>query len=263
MNLTFFKYQGTGNDFVMIDNREGKLTGVFSQEQIAFLCDRRFGIGADGFILLSPAEDCDFRMIYFNSDGRESTMCGNGGRCLVAFAFDRGIRREVYRFEAVDGLHEATLEKGIVSLEMIQPRDFRRLDESAWWLNTGSPHYVRFSNQPVAEINVYEEGKTIRYSPDFAATGGTNVNFVNILSPDRLKVRTYERGVEDETFSCGTGVTACAYTHLFTQTSGLSKVVVETKGGTLAVEVLKIGTPQERVFLQGPARFVFKGEINL
>lgn len=265
MNLTFYKYQGTGNDFVMADNREGKLTDVFTTDQIAFLCNRRFGIGADGFILLSPSSMCDFRMIYFNSDGRESTMCGNGGRCLVAFAHDLGIHREIYHFDAVDGAHYASIENGIVSLEMIQPQGFQSLSASTFWLNTGSPHYVYFSPQPVAEIDVFREGRAIRYSERFAATGGTNVNFVNIIDKNRLKVRTYERGVEDETLSCGTGVTACAYTHLSLLPNGNNSrlVTVETPGGNLSVAVKNMGLADEQVFLQGPAQFVFKGEINL
>ncbi|MEZ4775515.1 MAG: diaminopimelate epimerase [Bacteroidia bacterium] len=265
MNLPFYKYQGTGNDFVMADNREGKFTDVFTQKQIAFLCNRRFGIGADGFILLSPSSSYDFRMVYFNSDGRESTMCGNGGRCLVAFAHDLGIRREVYRFDAVDGVHHATIGNGIVSLEMIQPQGFQQLAETTFWLNTGSPHYVHFSQKPVAGIDVFGEGRTIRYSERFTDIGGTNVNFVNVVDAGHLKVRTYERGVEDETLSCGTGVTACAYAHLTThnQGSAISKVAVETPGGNLAVEVKNIGTAEEQVFLQGPATFVFEGEINI
>ncbi|MEZ4830234.1 MAG: diaminopimelate epimerase [Bacteroidia bacterium] len=263
MKLPFYKYQGTGNDFVMVDNREGLFSRVFSQQQIAFICDRRFGIGADGFILLSPSETGDFQMIYYNSDGRESTMCGNGGRCLVAFARDLGLEKETYTFDAVDGLHHATVSAGIVSLEMIRPHGLRKIEDSVFWLDTGSPHFVSFNDQPVAEINVFAEGRKIRYSEPFASAGGTNVNFANILSPQKLRVRTYERGVEDETLSCGTGVTACAYAYLSAQGGSDGKIIVETQGGTLSVEVQNAGTPSERVLLQGPATFVFRGEMDI
>lgn len=263
MNLTFYKYQATGNDFIMIDNRAGNPGLSFDQEKISFLCHRRFGIGADGLILLSPSDQYDFRMVYFNSDGRESTMCGNGGRSLVAFAWDLGIRRDEYSFDAVDGLHTATISDGIVSLEMIRPQGFRRISDSEVWLDTGSPHYVEFSEIPVNEQNVFQKGRTIRYSADYESIGGTNANFVNVISPDTLKVRTYERGVEDETYSCGTGVTACAYAHLLQSPNGLNEISVKTMGGDLSVRVENPGTEKERVFLQGPAKFVFQGEVEV
>ena len=262
MKLTFAKYQGTGNDFILIDNRSGDLEKELSREQIAHMCDRRFGIGADGLMLLSPDEEVDFRMIYYNSDGGESTMCGNGGRCLVAFAHRVGLVRERYRFRAVDGMHEAILENGNVSLTMMRPQGFRKLVEGAFWIDTGSPHYVSFAQMPVAEVDVVEEGKSIRYREDFASIGGTNVNFVNQLGPQHLRVRTYERGVENETLSCGTGVTACAYVELLlAENKNGTEVSLETPGGKLSVSVENFGKEDEVVWLKGPATFVFEGVI--
>ena len=261
MNLPFYKYQGTGNDFVMLDNRTNKYEDQLTREQIAFLCDRRMGIGADGLILLSPSETEDFRMIYYNSDGGESAMCGNGGRCLVAFAHYLGVIGSECTFDAVDGLHHASIEGEIVTLEMQVPQGYQKLNGNTVWLNTGSPHYVRFDEKSVLDLNVYQEGKQIRYSEPYLSQGGTNVNFVNVLESNRLKVRTYERGVEDETLSCGTGVTACAYAHLV-ETDGVGEnVEIEVKGGKLEVIVKDRGTDQEKVFLKGPATYVFAGEI--
>lgn len=264
MNLSFAKYQGTGNDFVMVDNRARALEKVLTREQVAHICDRRFGIGADGLILLSDDPEVDFRMIYYNSDGGESTMCGNGGRCLVAYAHQKGIQRDIYRFQAVDGIHEGILEDTGVRLSMINPHGFAQLSEDNYWINTGSPHYVRFASQAVEEMNLYEIGKEIRYSDAYAAIGGTNVNLVNRLGPAHLQVRTYERGVEGETLSCGTGVTACAYVSLLaSQPDHMSEVLLDTPGGQLRVKVDQLGQPNEKIWLAGPATFVFEGQIEL
>lgn len=262
--MQFYKYQGTGNDFVMLDNRAATLS--LDTLAIARLCDRRFGIGADGLILLSPSEGADFRMVYFNADGNESTMCGNGGRCLAAFASHLGVvpqNGSFYVFDAIDGLHEAIVGPEKVSLRMTRPHGLRQISDSDWWLHTGSPHYVVFSDAPIAEIDVFHRGREIRYSAPFAADNGTNANFVNILGASRLAVRTYERGVEDETLSCGTGVTACAYTYLHTHPDQRERGVVEisTPGGTLWVRVAHFGTETEEVWLEGPAKQVFVGEI--
>jgi len=258
MELTFFKYQGTGNDFVIIDNREGKIN--FTTTQVKQLCERRFGIGADGLMLLNTKEGYDFEMIYYNADGNESSMCGNGGRCLTQFAFDNGIVKERYKFIAIDGEHEAYFSEGWINLKMKDVNEVAT-DWDSYILNTGSPHYVKPTND-VKELNVYQEGKAIRYSDKFKAEG-INVNFVERLDEDRIMVRTYERGVENETLSCGTGVTASAL--FFAQEGlGFNRIDVTTLGGELAVEFEKISESVFRnIWLCGPATYVFKGTIDI
>lgn len=259
MKLIFYKYQGTGNDFVIIDNRNGAVS--LTNEQVKFLCDRRFGIGADGLMLLNSLSGYDFEMTYYNADGRESSMCGNGGRCLTRFAFDIGIHKDKYLFQAVDGMHEAELgEHGWIRLKM-QDVDSVREYHSDMILNTGSPHYVKTVNNVMAH-NVFKEGRDIRYSKDFEAEG-INVNFVENDDDKKIIVRTYERGVEDETYSCGTGVTASALVFAHND-NGFNRIEVETLGGHLAVEFDKTGEQSfENIWLCGPATFVFKGEIEI
>lgn len=256
MNLTFYKYQGTGNDFVVLDNRSGNIS--LTQEQVAFLCDRRKGVGADGLMLLQLKEGYDFDMVYYNADGRPSSMCGNGGRCLVAFAQFLGVVQEEAYFIAADGPHLAYLKDGLVHLQM---KDVDSIDEleGACFLNTGSPHYVK-QVTALQELDVFAEGRAVRYSDRFKAEG-TNVNFVEHLPQNNLFVRTYERGVEDETFSCGTGVTACA---LAASRAGYqSPVAIKVLGGQLQVSFEKNGSGFKNIFLIGPAERVFKGEITL
>lgn len=262
MDIPFFKYQGTGNDFVILDNRNLQWEALLSTEQIAFLCDRRFGIGADGLILLSDSPDQDFRMIYYNADGRESSMCGNGGRCIVAFAQKVGLIDEHCTFEAIDGLHEASIAGTQVKLKMGKPHGLHSISSDAVWLDTGSPHYVQFQDTAVSQLNVDQAGSKIRYSEPFKKEG-TNVNFVNVLGKAHLQVRTYERGVEAETLSCGTGVTACAYAYLKSQPEGVETIQVQTEGGKLSVEVNNFQQADEAVYLIGPATFVFEGNISL
>lgn len=258
MKLPFYKYQGTGNDFVIMDNRDGKIR--LSTEQVSHICDRRFGIGADGLMLLGSAEGYDFSMVYYNADGREGSMCGNGGRCLTRFAYDMGIHKSSFLFTAVDGDHTASLnDNGWIHLKM-KDVDTVTDHHGDFILDTGSPHYVKQSND-IKNLDVYEEGKEIRYSKDFAEKG-INVNFVE---PDEkcIMVRTYERGVEDETYSCGTGVTASALVFAHNE-NGFNRIEVQTKGGHLAVEFEKTGEHSFRnIWLCGPAVFVFKGEIVL
>jgi diaminopimelate epimerase len=268
MKLIFHKYQGTGNDFIIIDNRGRSWQEKLSTSRIAALCDRRFGIGGDGLILLSDPRASDFRMIYFNADGRESTMCGNGARCLVAFADYLGLVTDGHcLFEAIDGLHQAQLlPDGRISLEMSRPSGFRETSRGHYWVDTGSPHYVRFDPQSVSDLNVYAEGKALRHHPDYASIGGTNVNFVHELSHGHLQVRTYERGVEDETLSCGTGVTACAYAYLRgwlapDARQGLRHIQIETPGGALEVHIDGLMGKKEQVLLCGPAVRVYGGEV--
>lgn len=253
--MTFYKYHGTGNDFVLFDNRDGKLQ--FSTEQVANLCDRHFGIGADGLMLLEKAEGYDFKMVYYNSDGNESTMCGNGGRCLVAFAKSLGIITNKANFIAIDGPHTATINDDIVDLHM-QDVDSIEIHEGHSILNTGSPHYVRWVTD-VVKTDVFNEGGAVRYSEPFMPSG-INVNFVQRTAVGLL-VRTYERGVEDETLSCGTGVTAAAIAATGIAT-GTFNTKIETPGGELTVSFIKtVPDMAKSVILSGPATFVFKGDI--
>ena len=259
MKITFYKYHGTGNDFIIVDNRSGAIH--FSLEQIKHICHRRFGIGADGLILLNTKQGFDFEMKYYNADGAESSMCGNGGRCLVQFAFDRGIQKEAYHFLAVDGMHEAYFgNKGWIHLKMKEVMKVEK-NEDNFILDTGSPHYVKIVRD-VREMNMVETGRKIRYSKPFADKG-INVNLVEIIGEDAIYVRTYERGVEDETLSCGTGVTAsaliCAHNEI-----GFNHVRVETPGGELAVDFNKADdSTYQNIWLCGPAVFVFMGEIEV
>lgn len=254
--MEFYKYQGTGNDFVMIDNRD--LQFPKDKKIIAKLCDRRFGVGADGLILLENDEKYDFKMVYYNSDGGESTMCGNGGRCLVAFAFFLDIFENKCTFIATDGEHEAEIKNGIVKLKMINVESIQN-DGNDSVLNTGSPHYVKYV-QDIADFNVFAEGNSIRNSENYREKG-INVNFVENISNDEIFVRTYERGVEDETFSCGTGVTASALT--FLQKNNLNSIKVKTLGGDLKVYAEKDGNSFREIWLEGPAKQVFKGKVDL
>ena len=259
MKISFSKYQGTGNDFVIIDNRNN--TVQLTHDQVHDLCHRRFGIGADGLMLLQPLDGYDFEMKYYNSDGKPSSMCGNGGRCLVKFAHDNGIVKSRYKFLAVDGEHEAEFgDRNWVHLKM---NDVNKVQNKHgnFILDTGSPHYINPVDD-ITSINVVDEGKEIRYSKEFKEQG-INVNFVQQLNEDMIMVRTYERGVEDETYSCGTGVTASALVFAHNEI-GFNRIEVKTKGGYLAVEFNKINDETfNNIWLCGPATFVYKGEVEL
>jgi diaminopimelate epimerase len=261
MKLTFYKYQGTGNDFIMVDNRTNQLSKN-DTNLIRSLCDRKFGIGADGLIFLEDPENAgeDFKMVYFNADGNESSMCGNGGRCLVAFAHFLGLVKDKASFTAVDGFHEAVIENDLVGLKMMNVSGVKNKG-TAVFLNTGSPHHVIFT-EDVAQLDVKKEGAAIRYSQEYNAKGGTNVNFVSRIDNNTYKVRTYERGVEDETLSCGTGVTAVALAAYATGKSETNTVHLETPGGQLAVKFSPVGKEFEDIWLTGPAKQVFKGELE-
>ncbi|HTB99827.1 MAG TPA: diaminopimelate epimerase [Ferruginibacter sp.] len=257
--LTFYKYQGTGNDFVILDNRKKQIT-TLTTEQIKNICDRRFGVGADGLMLLGEKAGYDFEMIYYNSDGNESSMCGNGGRCLVAFAHEVGIHKATYTFWAIDGEHKAEIESDhTVRLKM---KDVTSVEQhsSGIVLDTGSPHYIKLVSD-AAVIDVYKVGREIRYSNEFKEEG-INVNFVESIDNHTIFVRTYERGVENETLSCGTGVTAAALVSAHND-NGFNRVDVKTPGGHLSVEFDKMDDDNFRnIWLCGPAVLVFKGEIN-
>jgi diaminopimelate epimerase len=260
MHIDFFKYQGTGNDFVILDNRKGKYSNL-TTSQIQFICGRRFGIGADGLMLLNNHTAYDFEMKYYNADGRESSMCGNGGRCLVKFAQDMGIMRSNYKFLAIDGGHEASINMdGIISLKM-KDVDSIEYHRSHFILDTGSPHYVEIMTN-LLDFDVVTRGREIRYSPEFEKEG-INVNFVEQDDePDKIIVRTYERGVEDETLSCGTGVTAAALV-CHHNDNGFNRVEVKTPGGHLSVEYDKIQDRYKNIWLNGPAEKVFDGTIEI
>jgi len=255
-SLEFFKYQGTGNDFVMIDNRD--LQFPKDKEIIEKLCDRRFGIGGDGLILLENDPTEDFKMVYYNSDGNESTMCGNGGRCIVAFAHFLDVFEDKTTFEAIDGKHEAEIQNGIIKLKMIDVNNIKNIDND-FELNTGSPHYVKFVEK-LKDYKVFENGNKIRNSASYCEEG-INVNFVEELAEKEIFVRTYERGVEDETFSCGTGVTAAALVYL--KGKNQPSVQVKVLGGNLKVYAEQVGETFKNIWLEGPAKQVFKGKINL
>lgn len=261
MELSFYKYQGTGNDFVMIDNRL-QLISKNNTKLIKHLCDRKFGIGADGLILLEHPDNPneDFKMVYFNADGNESSMCGNGGRCIVAFARFLGIIEEKAAFSAIDGFHEANIEDDAVSLKMAEV-DKVEVNDSFLFLNTGSPHHVIFS-EGIEDLDIKKDGAAIRYSEMYSKVGGTNVNFVEVEKENVLKVRTYERGVEDETLSCGTGVTAVAIAAYMTGKAAAAKVQLKTPGGTLEVSFEKEGESFRNIWLTGPAKQVFKGFVE-
>ena len=256
--VAFNKYQGAGNDFVMIDNRRN-IINPDDSVIINRLCDRRFGIGADGLILVSDHDTMDFEMKYFNSDGKIGSMCGNGGRCTAHFAVKYGIAGRIQKFMAFDGPHEAQVENDIVRLQMADVRNYKIVDDN-YFINTGSPHYIIFSDY-VDSINVNEEGKKIRWSEKFAP-GGTNVNFVQVMD-NGLKIRTFERGVEEETLACGTGVTASAIAAVLRGHFGTAPVNVRARGGDLKVEFKKVSNIIRDVWLTGPATFVFEGSINI
>lgn len=251
--MQFYKYQGTGNDFVMIDNRLGGFDD--SKAYIEAVCNRRFGVGADGLILIENEPGYDFRMRYFNADGAEGSMCGNGGRCAVQFASDLGIFEDETHFIAVDGEHNSKIENGNIYLHMI---DVKQITEETvgYFLNTGSPHLIIFVDN-LDNLDVKKIGSEIRYNEYWVSRGGTNVNFVTITDFDNIRVRTYERGVEDETYSCGTGVTAAAIvSHVKKFTS--NTLGIETLGGKLSVS-LKSGDIISDIVLSGPAKRVFVG----
>jgi diaminopimelate epimerase len=260
LKLHFSKYQATGNDFVLIDNRSALYS--FSKEQVTKICDRRFGVGADGLMLIEKHPSLDFNLVYYNSDGTQS-LCGNGCRAAVTMASALGLVNGKANFNAYDGTHSAELLKsGIVKLKMSDVSQVLRSGEE-FFLNTGSPHFIRFVKD-VRNYPIVEEGRRIRYSDDHKPAG-TNVNFVELLPNNTIFVRTYERGVEDETLSCGTGIVAAALAS--SQHGYRSPVSVKALGGDLSVE---FSTPQngqggtfQEIFLIGPANLVFEGDLEL
>lgn len=262
MTVKFCKYHGTGNDFILIDNRDGQF--VPQTALIAQLCHRRFGIGADGLITLNKAPGYDFGMIYYNSDGNESSMCGNGGRCIVAFADYLSLSPLKCWFLAADGEHSGTIlsrdgNNCLVRLSMNDVEGYRKHGED-FVLNTGSPHLVRFS-EDIENTDVVKEGRALRYLPDFQPSG-INVNFVEERK-GYIFVRTYERGVEDETLSCGTGITASSLAYAALKGSDKGIVPVRTKGGNLSLSFRKSGKTFSEIYLEGPAVRVYEGSFEV
>lgn len=291
MTIPFVKYQGTGNDFVLIDNRTGawqdylamQVPQDFATEKdlVAHICHRRLGIGADGLMLLQNKEGFHFEMVYFNSDGGLSSMCGNGGRCIAAWAFSLGLGDDSLQFWAPDGTHEArkTNDGKGIALNMNPVSRVQQINRNDWELNTGSPHYVSFQDHNIQQLALVDWAKNIRYNEPYT-NQGINVNAVNILDENTISMRTYERGVEDETLSCGTGVCAAAIS--FVQRSGMQLKPVEssqpqteansnevqnhlieviTPGGTLQVSLHRDQNNYNHIVLIGPATFVFQGQL--
>jgi diaminopimelate epimerase len=257
MKISFYKYQGTGNDFVMIDDRCESFPAQ-NLSLVSQLCNRRFGIGADGLILIRNKAGFDFEMIYFNADGSKS-MCGNGARCAVAFSNFLGIIKKNTTFLAIDGPHQATLSDGLVELGMAEVSSIANVGQD-YFVNTGSPHHIRYVKD-LMEYPVVDQGAQVRFSEAYSPNG-TNVNFVSPIASDEIHVRTYERGVEDETLSCGTGVTACAL--VFGYQNALNLVKIKTLGGNLKVKFTKSADGSFKdILLIGPAEQVFFGEITI
>ena len=291
MTIPFVKYQGTGNDFVLIDNRTGAWQDYLAmqvpqhfageRELVAHICHRKLGIGADGLMLLQNKEGFHFEMVYFNSDGGLSSMCGNGGRCIAAWAFSLGLGDDSLQFWAPDGTHEArkTNDGKGIALNMNPVSLVQQINTNDWELNTGSPHYVSFQDNNIQQLALVDWAKNIRYNEPYTNLG-INVNAVNILDENTISMRTYERGVEDETLSCGTGVCAAAIS--FVQRSGMQLnpfesgqphteansnevqnhlIEVITPGGTLQVSLQRDQNNYNHIVLIGPATFVFQGQL--
>ena len=261
MKIQFSKYQGTGNDFVIIDNR--MMHWVPTVLQVSMLCDRHFGIGADGLMLLDNKNGFNFAMTYYNSDGHESTMCGNGGRCMTAFAKSLGLVSHRAHFWAVDGDHTAEIvDSSPVCIYKIKMRDTRieKIYDDGFFINTGSPHFVKFVDD-VMHTDVFNSGRELRHDKRFAPDG-TNVDFVELQNVN-LFVRSYERGVENETLSCGTGVTASAIVAAFRNPAEPGFYNIRTQGGNLKVSFIRTSELFSEIWLEGPATFVYAGEITI
>jgi diaminopimelate epimerase len=260
MHIKFNKYHGTGNDFIMIDGiHDLTIRDYLNQDMISHLCHRRFGIGADGLIIIAPHSESDFYMVYYNSDGRISSMCGNGSRCAVRYAHSLGYLKEQCTFAAIDGLHEGKVSETTISVLMSNVHSVNE-SNGDFVLDTGSPHYVSFL-EDVDSLDIIDEAHKIRYGHTYKEEG-INVNFVKKES-DHIQVRTYERGVEDETYSCGTGVVASAIASRINDTEGTTIVDIKTKGGELNVTFEKSEDIYKNIWLTGPAIKVFGGEIEV
>ena len=259
MKINFSKYNGAGNDFILIDDRENLIND--NKSLISYLCDRHFGIGADGLIILKESSNSDFEILHYTSDGNLGSLCGNGSRCAVLFAFDKDIISTNTVFHAFDGVHNAEiLDNGLIKMEMKVNSDIVS-NSYGTWLDTGSPHLVVEKND-TDELDVNNEGRLIRYS-DFYKEEGVNVNFVEKISDNQFKIRTYERGVENETLACGTGSTASAICMNFLEKTNSSNITMQCKGGDLSVQFNSSEKDYKEISITGPAKLVFDGVIEV
>lgn len=256
MELNFTKYQGTGNDFILIDDRDESFP--VSVKTVKDLCGRRFGIGADGLILIQNHPELDYRMVYFNSDGSQS-LCGNGSRCGFAFARSLGMVNEQATFETTDGIHQIKIEDGKIHFQLFDVTELKQISNEEWFVDTGSPHHIVISND-VTNENIVSQGRKIRNLPTYSRHNGTNVNFAQLLQ-DRVKIRTYERGVEDETLSCGTGATAVGV--MAGKLGFKSPIAIQTMGGELSISFQQDGDTFTEIWLSGPAEKVFEGSVTI
>lgn len=256
MELHFTKYQGTGNDFILVDDRNQSFP--VSNQLIQKLCGRRFGIGADGLILIQNHPDLDYKMVYYNSDGSQS-LCGNGSRCGFAFAHSLGMVNQQATFETTDGIHQIKMEDDKIHFQLFDVPQLKKINDKEWFVNTGSPHHIVISNG-IEEKDIVTEGRKIRNLSTYSGHNGTNVNFAQLLQ-DKIRIRTYERGVEDETLSCGTGATAVGI--MAGELGFESPVHIQTMGGELSVSFKREGDSFIAIWLAGPAEKVFEGSVTI
>jgi diaminopimelate epimerase len=256
--IKFYKYNGTGNDFIMIDNRDQHFDST-NRELINTLCTRHFGVGADGLILLENDMGYDFKMVYFNSDGNQSTMCGNGGRCIIQFAHDLKIIGTETTFIAIDGPHKGKVLADVISLQMQNVNNIK-VNETRSELDTGSPHYVEFMNE-IPQEDFVQLARKIRKATPYT-NEGINVNFASSQN-NKITMRTYERGVEDETLACGTGATAVAIAAHKNGLISVNSIPVKVKGGDLNISFDVENGNYENIWLTGPAQFVFEGKVKI
>jgi len=256
MTVEFYKYHGTGNDFVLIDNRS-LFFDKNNTELISKICSRHFGVGADGLILLENDNLYDFKMIYFNSDGKQTSMCGNGGRCIISFAKKLNIIDDKANFMAIDGIHEGIINNNLIKIKMNTVSEIQNIN-TGFLLDTGSPHFVKFCDS-IDNINVFEFGRELRNNKEISEDG-VNINFTEVIDNSSIKVRTYERGVEDETLSCGTGVIASALSAYKKGLVDTNRIKINTLGGELFVS-FEFNNIYKNIWLEGPAIEVYKGQI--
>ena len=256
MTVEFYKYHGTGNDFVLIDNRS-LFFDKNNTELISKICSRHFGVGADGLILLENDNLYDFKMIYFNSDGKQTSMCGNGGRCIISFAKKLNIIDDKANFMAIDGIHEGIINNNLIKIKMNTVSEIQNIN-TGFLLDTGSPHFVKFCDS-IDNINVFEFGRELRNNKEISEDG-VNINFTEVIDNSSIKVRTYERGVENETLSCGTGVIASALSAYKKGLVDTNRIKINTLGGELFVS-FELNNIYKNIWLEGPAIEVYKGQI--
>ena len=259
MKISFSKYNGAGNDFIVIDNRYNKLS--LTKSQIFKLCNRNVGIGADGIISIENSDKTDFEILHYTSDGTLGSLCGNGSRCAVSFAYRNKIINKETRFEAFDGSHKAEIINDELIIMQMKLNSKIIENEYGVWLDTGSPHLIVEANNTDI-IDVKNAGQSIRYN-DFYKEEGVNVNFVEKVSDDVFKIRTYERGVEDETKACGTGSTASAICMNYLGRTKSNEIKMKCQGGDLNIKFINTDDEFSNISITGPAKFVFEGVIEI